>query len=666
MRDESTASEDIHVREPRSANSLLAAHGLWSPGVHLMRNIRFGTKALLIVLVLVIPLAFLFYVQFSKHMEDSAFTTAERNGVAHIKKYVPIMTGILKTRNATRSSLGGFEGSSFYQAGRKEVDASLAEMRDFVQKNGDPLKLSSGLEALNRAWQDTASVPNGVGSDGRTVFGKVTEASLKVLVDISDNSNITLDPEVATFYLGSTLINTLPLLAEDMGQLWGWGTYFTAKGEVGAKDARRYAVWESNVATQIKIAKANLERMAAAEPASAGKLKLDLFDSAEAFRKKMADPDKLLVDGGGKDVVFRQGEVALVEMLGFYEAGLSELDSLLQARQFASDKRHLYTTLATATLLIIGMYLFYSFYLVNNGGLELIRRHLREMAAGDLRRTQIKPWGTDEPAEAMVDLRAAYESLHQLIRRVRHSARDLTSTSGEIARASLDLSSRTEAAAASLEQQSAVMEEIGTSVRSVAEHTSGAASLAINNAKVAERGGQVIAEVVSVMNAINESSKKIGDITSVIDSIAFQTNILALNAAVEAARAGEQGRGFAVVASEVRVLAQRSAAAAHEIKALITSSVNDVEVGSSVVATAGGTMNEILENANRMTELFKEISLSMREQSEGVMQSVAAVQKLDQDTQQNAALVEQTSAAANALREQSDGLMREIANFRVA
>lgn len=661
-----TLENDSPPVSQKAHSSLFGAHGIWAPGVRLMRNIRFLTKAVLISLVFLIPVAVLSFAQFTKYLQDGAFTSKERDGVVHMRLYVPVMQGILKARNATRASLGGFTGSADYAAARKEVDAALGNMRDFLKKNGDQLQLAEPLDTLVSAWQKTADVPNGVGPDGRTVFGAVTEASIRVLNDIADNSNITLDPEVGSFYLGSALVLEMPVLAEDLGQLWGWSTYFAGKGEISVKDARRYVVWEASVTRQIKTIRDYLGRYGNAEPASLAKLNMSVLDKVEAYKKKVADHDKILADGGGKDALFSQGQAALIELTKLYETGLNELDALLIAREQKALATELWLIATLGALILFGLYLFFCFYLVTNGGINLIRKHLQEMASGDLRRAPVKPWGRDEPAEVIADLRVAYDALHQLIRRVRHSARDLTGTSGEIARASLDLSQRTESAAAALEQQAATMEEIGSSVNAMADNSKDASVLARENASVAQKGGEVIRNVVSVMSAINSSSQKIGDIISTIDSIAFQTNILALNAAVEAARAGEQGRGFAVVASEVRVLAQRSAAAAKEIKDLISESVKNVEQGTSVVSGAGQTMDEILANANRIDELLGEIAVSSREQSNGVGQSVSAIQLLEQSTQQNAALVEETSAAAGALSDQSDGLMREIANFRVA
>ena len=334
-------------------------------------------------------------------------------------------------------------------------------------------------------------------------------------------------------------------------------------------------------------------------------------------------------------------------------------------RAESKHRLQLVGSVVVAVLLLAG-YVFISFYKVNRGGLSLVSQHLNELAEGDLRHRPSKPWGRDEPAMLISDLNKAYDSLHDLIRRVRHSARELANTSAEVSRASLDLSERTEEAASNLGEQASAVEEIGSQVRETAVRSQRASTVAHQNSEVAERGGRVIGEVVQTMRDIHQSSSKISDIIGTIDGIAFQTNILALNAAVEAARAGESGRGFAVVASEVRSLAGRSAEASREIKSLITASVEKVALGTQIVEGAGQTMTEMVTNANQINDLLSEISVATTEQSRGVEEVVMAIQRLDSHTQQNASLVEQTSAAAGALSEQANELTGEIARFVVA
>jgi methyl-accepting chemotaxis protein len=237
--------------------------------------------------------------------------------------------------------------------------------------------------------------------------------------------------------------------------------------------------------------------------------------------------------------------------------------------------------------------------------------------------------------------------------------------SAEISSATVDLSRRTEQSAASLEETAASTEEIASTVRQTADNVDDAMAIVRDNASAASRGGEVIGQVVHTMDGIRTASSKIGEIIGVIEGIAFQTNILALNAAIEAARAGEQGRGFAVVASEVRALAARSGDAAKEIKTLITASLEQVQSGTRVVADAGSTIGVIVNNADRIAQMMGAISAATREQSGGVGQVGAAVQELDQATQQNAALVEQTAAAVLTLSEQADRLAREVSFFRV-
>ncbi len=256
--------------------------------------------------------------------------------------------------------------------------------------------------------------------------------------------------------------------------------------------------------------------------------------------------------------------------------------------------------------------------------------------------------------------------LHQIVSGVRASSEAINVASREIASGNSDLSTRTEQQASSLEETAASMEELTSTVKQNAENARQANQLAQGASEVAVRGGSVVSEVVHTMSAITDSSKKIADIIGVIDGIAFQTNILALNAAVEAARAGEQGRGFAVVASEVRTLAQRSAAAAKEIKGLIGDSVAKVEAGSQLVDTAGQTMKEIVESVKRVTDIMAEISAASVEQSSGIEQVNQAIVQMDQATQQNAALVEQAAAAAQSMQEQSGALTQSVSVFQLS
>ncbi|MDQ1830645.1 methyl-accepting chemotaxis protein [Massilia scottii] len=287
------------------------------------------------------------------------------------------------------------------------------------------------------------------------------------------------------------------------------------------------------------------------------------------------------------------------------------------------------------------------------------------VAAGDLTST-IEGHDGDETGRLMLALKDMNDSLANIVGQVRGGTDSIATASGEIASGNLDLSSRTEQQASSLEETASSMEEMTSTTRQNADNARQANVLAASASTVAHKGGAVVAQVVETMNGINDASRKIVDIISVIDGIAFQTNILALNAAVEAARAGEQGRGFAVVASEVRNLAQRSAAAAREIKVLIGDSVEKVDFGSKLVGEAGSTMTEIVASVQRVTDIMAEISAASREQEAGIEQINQAISEMDTVTQQNAALVEEAAAAAEALQDQSASLAAVVGVFKLA
>ena len=289
---------------------------------------------------------------------------------------------------------------------------------------------------------------------------------------------------------------------------------------------------------------------------------------------------------------------------------------------------------------------------------------LRALAEGDLtQRLESQAQGVF--AQIRSDANQMVDRLRSIIGEIKASSATVRSAAGEIAAGNADLSVRTEQQAASLEETAASMEELTSTVRGNAENARSANQLAIGAGDVAERGGQVVRQVVDTMGQINAQSRKIEDIIGVIDGIAFQTNILALNAAVEAARAGEQGRGFAVVAGEVRTLAQRSAAAAREIKGLISETVQRVGTGSQLVDSAGATMAEILSAVKRVTDIMGEISAASAEQTSGIEQVSATVTHMDEATQQNAALVEEATAAARALEDQATRLAENVARFRL-
>ncbi len=287
------------------------------------------------------------------------------------------------------------------------------------------------------------------------------------------------------------------------------------------------------------------------------------------------------------------------------------------------------------------------------------------VASGDLT-SRIEIGRNDETGNLMGALRKMNDNLVDIVGQVRAGTDAIGTASREIAAGNMDLSSRTEEQASSLEETAAAMEQLTSTVKFNADNARQANQLALDASEVAVKGGSVVSDVVATMSSINASSNRIVDIISVIDGIAFQTNILALNAAVEAARAGEQGRGFAVVAAEVRMLAQRSAAAAKEIKALIGASVAQVDAGTRLVDEAGKTMNEVVASITRVTRIMTEITSASDEQRDGIEQVNMAVAQMDQVTQQNAALVEQAAAAAASMQDQSAQLSRVVGVFKLA
>jgi len=635
-------------------------HGLMAPGIRLFRVISFPAKSVWVSLAFLAPLLMLCWSLAATTMETVAFSAKERLGVEYARALMPLLDAAQNRRRAATA------GASDLDQAQQRVAQSWAALAAIHERLHGQLEVSSAWGKLVELEKALAAQP--IKQDPVSTFRAHTElldAAFVLLNDVSDSSNLTLDPEVTTFYLMDAAMFRQPQLVEMLGKLRGTGNAVLRAGVILPKQ-------RDDIVTALSFARAlqaDLEkaiaRAGAQDPAVKTEVALDQAVASSAAFLQAAE-SKLLGETLGSDAgaYVAQANEAIKSHYATLDRIFTALDVRLQAR-VTDLNRVLAIRLGLSALgIVLAIYLLVSFYKVTQGGISEISRQLQQISEGNLT-LDPRPWGRDEVAKLMTTLSETIQSLRRIVGQVRAGAHEIHTASGEVAAASMDLSHRTEQTAAQLQRTSAAMSQIGATVRQTAETASGASSIVTRNAEVAERGGEVVKQVVSTMEGIKGSSGRIAEIIGTIDGIAFQTNILALNAAVEAARAGDAGRGFAVVASEVRALAQRSGAAAREIKTLIGGSVDQVEAGSQVVGQAGRTMMEVVTNAERIRELMGEISVAAQEQNGGLGEVGQSVEQLDAMTQQNAALVEQTAAAAASLQANAERLQREMAVFRL-
>jgi len=425
------------------------------------------------------------------------------------------------------------------------------------------------------------------------------------------------------------------------------------------------ASFEEDDQIYVKLISGDEERRVYDAFAAEWKQYLNLHDQVLALSRVNENQKAKALLEGESDRLFSSLSAKLVKLVAINHDGAAAADKASEAA-YDSARATMIAAVVLALVLAIGLATWNIRSLTRQlGGEPAVAAELaRSVAQGDLSvRIDVK---AGDSTSLMAQLQAMQTSLAHVVGNVRQNADGVATASAQIAQGNQDLSQRTEEQASALEETAASMEQLGSTVKQNADNAQQANQLALGATTVAIKGGEVVGKVVETMKDINDSSKKIADIISVIDGIAFQTNILALNAAVEAARAGEQGRGFAVVAGEVRNLAQRSAEAAKEIKSLITASVERVEVGTSLVDQAGTTMSEIVASIKRVTDIMGEISAASIEQSAGVAQVGEAVSQMDQATQQNAALVEESAAAAESLKGQAQQLVQAVAVFKLS
>ena len=637
-----------------------------SLGVSWFRKMRFPAKAGVILLFLLVPILVTSWMLVSDRRAVLAATQLERQGLATIQLIVPALESTQALRRALVDQANGKD-----RPDAAELRTRFKATMDTLAQRGKPLLDSlpdAGTEhwqALMAANQSAQAQGSGLSADEvRKPYVEISKQLGDLAGHVVDQSGLALDPDGDSYYLMVAATVALPDMLETFGLTRGALANLSADQENGmlrAQAAARLAV-DKRLVDEVQAALKRVAEFNASLPVPAH------LDKLKAAQSLIAQMEPLVMRQSAElpppEKIVAQSTAVIATLGELQRAIAADLDAVLAAREARLNGRIVAGAIIVSLMVIGGLYFFYCFYLSMQSGMRTLTKRMNAMAAGDLTDTLV-PKGRDETADLLRALAEMQTSLRGTVREVRQAADAIILSSKEVASGSMDLSQRTEQAAANLEETASAMEQISATVASTTDGAQQAASAATSNVALAHRGGEVIEQVVGTMSGIETSSRRIGEINGVIDSIAFQTNILALNAAVEAARAGEQGRGFAVVASEVRALAQRSAEAAREIKQLILESGERVDGGQKIVAEAGTTIRAIVDSTRQVGELLAAISNGAREQSQGITQVGTAIQELDQMTQQNAALVEQTAAASSAMRQHAEQLAAAVGVFRL-
>jgi methyl-accepting chemotaxis protein len=627
---------------------------------------KFLLLALLALLMAAIP-AWLFLKESGKALAGYEAELAGMPAVAQVLKGVQLAQ---QHRGLSAVVLAGGDAEARRAAKQREADAAFGDIAGAVAATGD-----AGLAALwsdvRRDWQGVTRAVAGKAmapADSFTAHSSIVLRLMRLQELIGDHYGLSLDPEADTYQLLQATVFQMPVLTEELGRLRARASVLLTRHEGSPEERFAVAALLARADDRLAQAMNAFDKAARGNPRFAAELGAPMRAAADGVRALTRRANDEVVAPAAitasSDAFFQDATRTIDALFALNDASRALLDTVFVERIAGFERTRRLMIAALVALVALagaaGLLIARSVTVPMNRAVEVAQR----VAAGDLA-SDIEVGPPNEVGQMLRALRDMNDSLRGIVGDVRGSVDTIGSATADIASGNADLSARIEAQASSLEETASSMEELTAAVRQNVEHAQGAGALVRTASAIVREGSDVVLRVVDTMGEIDASARRIVDIIAVIDGIAFQTNILALNAAVEAARAGEQGRGFAVVAGEVRTLAQRSAAAAKEIKVLIDASVDKVGAGNALAGSAGEAMAKILASVERVAGLVQDIAQASGEQSSGIEQVNTAIMQIDDATQHNAALVEQTAAASASLEEQARALVRTMGVFRL-